>query len=157
MAIPKIPSQVPPSISSSRKRRPSSPDYAKDLFWVALVLQGIYIVGTYKKIEFLQSNPIFFSLVLLPALIFVVAKTWKSAFKSSILCSLIVPATVIVLLLSVATLSLIKNSNGGEFLSKVKMSFSVGGTVWAVLLTAVGPAVVLGVLGRLSWNFFRRT
>ncbi|MNT24212.1 hypothetical protein D3C72_1596750 [compost metagenome] len=113
-------------------------------------------MGTYKKIGFLQSNPIIFTLILMPALVFGVAKTWKSAFKYSILCSLVIPATVIALLLSVATFSLIKNSNGGEFLSKVKMSFSVGGTVWAVLLTTVGPAVVLGALGRLCWNFFRR-
>jgi hypothetical protein len=155
MAIPKIPSQRPPHLSA--RRRPSSaPDYAKDFFWVALIIQGIYIAGVYKKIAFLHSIPIFLLLVLLPAIVFVVAKTWKSAFKYLIACSLVFPAIVILFLITVAAITRIKNPNGVEFLTKVQMSFSVGGTAWAVLLTAIVPSLILGALARVCWNYFRR-
>jgi hypothetical protein len=154
MAIPKIPSQLPPQFSA-RNRSSNSSDNAKDLFWLAIILQGLYLFGVYKKIEILCSSPVFYLLILLPAIVFVVAKTWKSAFKFAMLCSLAFPATVSFLLLALGVISLIKNPSG-DILSKVKLSLSTGGTVWMVLLVTIAPAVVLGALARVGWNFFRR-
>src|SRR5690349_11043739 len=70
MSIPKIPSQIPHHLLK-RKRPPASPDIAKDVFWLAIILQGLFLVGVYKKIEFLQSNLIFYSIIFVPALVFV--------------------------------------------------------------------------------------
>lgn len=157
MPIPKIPSQRPLNLSSRRRKSLNSSGNAKDLFLVSLFLQGVYFVGVYKKIAILQSIPVFISMILLPAIVFVLAKTWKSAFKYMIACSLVFPAIVILFLVTVAAVTRIKNPTEVEFLTKVQMSFSVAGTVWAVLLSAILPALALGVLARVCWNYFRRT
>ncbi|MNT09384.1 hypothetical protein D3C72_1441650 [compost metagenome] len=155
MPVPKIPSQRPP-ISSPRAKPSASSDYATDLFWVTLILQGVYLAGVYKKIELLHSKPVFYSLMLLPTIMFVVAKTWKSAFKYSVLCTFILPTIVSFIFLFAYVLAR-KSPNGGDFLPQVKQSFATGGTLGITLIVTIVPAVILGSLIRLCWNFFRRS
>lgn len=130
-------------------------DCALEILWFAIGLQVLFLAGTYFKIPFLTSPPVFIAQLLSPAAVVVVASTWRRALKFSFLSSLILPATVSLLLVLLAIISFILKPGMSRFLMRVGMSIDTSLTVWAVVLKISLPSIIVGVAIRFGWSKLR--
>ncbi|HEY1079695.1 MAG TPA: hypothetical protein VGE46_06340 [Bdellovibrio sp.] len=141
--------------SHSFRATPSSEvnDYALELLWICIGLELAYCLGLYLKKTSLTGGIFFFLTISAPALIVIVASSWKRAFKLSFILTLIVPVFTTFLIILVTTIMFLKNPASGKFLSRIVLSLRTGATLWLVLVvTTIGPPLIFGVAAKFLWN-----
>lgn len=142
--------------SVSAQRTHSEPnDYAQEILWFAIGLQISFLAGSYWKIPFLTSAPLFYAQFLSPAAIVLIASTWRRALKFSFLSSLVIPGGVSLILVLVAIVSFILKPGMGNLLKHVGKNIETSFVVWVVVLTASLPSIATGAIIRIAWSKFR--
>lgn len=132
------------------------PDHAKDILWFAVLLQVLMLAGAYWKVPAFKSMPVFIAQLLAPAAIIVIARSWKSAFKYSLLSTFIIPGGVSALLLLTTVVSFILDPRVQAFMLNFGRNLKVSLIVWVMILSISIPALLLGAVARVIWTFFRR-
>lgn len=132
-------------------------DYALEVLWICLVLEIIYFLGIYLKKTSLNGGIFFFLTLAAPALIVLVASSWRRAFKLSFLLTLLVPLVMTILIMLLAIVGFIKNPEFGNFIKRITLSLITGATVWLVLmLTIIGPSLIFGVIAKFFWDLITK-
>lgn len=147
----------PGKIRASRTTSSSSNlnDYAKLILWVAIVLQALFLVGSYWKNPLLTSTPIFLAQFLAPATILVIAETWQRAFKYSLFSTFVIPGGVSLILVLAGIISYILKPSMGGLLKHVAMSIKTSLVVWIVVLSVAIPSITTGIIIRIVWSKIR--
>ena len=140
----------------SKMAQPTETDYAKKILWLTWFLQFLYVVGIHKKIEFLTSGAVLGPILLAPAACIMLAKTWRSAAKFGLYCSLVVPGCVGFLLLLISLLSFAKKHDGLNLLKHILQTIEPTLLVWAMLMLVTLPALITGAGAKAIWQYFRK-
>lgn len=143
------------SSGSARSSKVAIDDYATEALLVAIGLHLLYLAGIYSKIAKLTSVPVLIGMLLCPAMIMIVASTWRRAIKFFLLSSLTIPCGGIVFLSSVTIYAFVLKPSAGGVLKNVTLAAKSTLEVWGLILLISIPGVVIGAIIRFALSKLR--